>query len=83
MTTVQYLESLRRIKCYFYTEDGFSYAPVDACHNDAQFEIEESNFVADENGTRVAGTYWKPLCWDCMRSMLSNPSAGQVIRKVS
>jgi hypothetical protein len=71
------------IKCHFYTEDGFSYAPGYACHNDAQIEIEENDFVADENGTRVIGAYWKPFCWDCMVKTILNPSAIQAIRKIN
>jgi hypothetical protein len=91
MTTVQYLESLRRMeisKCHFYTPQVYydtpvRYAPGYACLNDAQVEIEENNFIADENGTRVTGTYWKPFCWDCMVATISNPSAIQGIRMVN
>jgi hypothetical protein len=88
MTTVQYLESLRRMeinKCHFYSpeEPTFLLSPGLYCHNDAQVEIEENNFIADENGTRVTGTYWKPFCWDCMVKTIINPSAIQGIRKVS
>jgi len=62
------------MKCFFYKYEG-EYGYTVGCGNSAHVEILEDNFIADEHGTRVTGSYWKPLCWNCMVYTIANPDA--------